>query len=502
MKIAILDGYVDEPSCLGVPPYISPYPRYIYGMLKKLGFNAIYTTIDALRENYRLKRSLYDFDLVIVIAGMVVPGKYIGGKPLGLKELISLFPADRPERKILVGPIVLEISKKERKMLENYKIFDFPFESELFDFLCKLSDGASNSANNADRNFVNEFSLLGAEIVKQHPDFPYIVCEIETYKGCYWRKCSFCIERIHGFPSERDPKAVIAEIEALYENGCRYFRIGNQTDFFSYMGDFSKEVPKPNPSLMRSFHRAIWERCPKIKTLHMDNANPKTIATWPEESKEIIKTIVTYQTPGNIAAMGLESADDRVVEANNLAANPDEVMEAIKLVNVYGKQIGHNGLPCFLPGLNFVIGLKGETKETFEANYSFLEEILERNLWLRRINIRQVKIFPNTPMEGFGDRLLRKHRREFKIFKEKVRKNIDRVLLRKMLPVGRKITDVRCEYSEGNYTYGRQLATYPLLVAIKGNYPRNKFLNVRIIDYGMRSVTGVEDNLKMGGSAR
>ena len=85
MKIAILDGYVDEPSCLGVPPYISPYPRYIYGMLKKLGFNAIYTTIDALRENYRLKRSLYDFDLVIVIAGMVVPGKYIGGKPLGVK---------------------------------------------------------------------------------------------------------------------------------------------------------------------------------------------------------------------------------------------------------------------------------------------------------------------------------------------------------------------------------------------------------------------------------
>jgi radical SAM superfamily enzyme with C-terminal helix-hairpin-helix motif len=497
MKIAIVDGYVDEPSCLGVPPYISPYPRYIYGMLKKLKFETIYTTIDALRENYRFKKSLYDFDLVIVIAGMVVPGKYIGGKPLGLKELISLFPADRPERKILVGPIILEISKKERRMLENYEIFDFPFESELFDFLCKYSNKVANGVvknNTTDRNFVNEFSLLGAEVVKQHPDFPYIVCEVETYKGCYWRKCSFCIERIHDFPSERDPKAVLAEIEALYGNGCRYFRIGNQTDFFSYMGDFNKEVPKPNPSLMRNFHRAIWERCPKIKTLHMDNANPKTIATWPEESKEIIKTIVIYQTPGNIAAMGLESADDRVIETNNLAANPDEVMEAIKLVNTYGRQIGYNGLPCFLPGLNFVIGLKRETKETFDVNYSFLEGILEGNLWIRRINIRQVKIFTGTPMEKVGDKFLKKHKREFRIFKEKVRKNIDRVLLRKMLPLGRKITDVRCEYSEGSYTYGRQLATYPLLVAIKGNYPKNRFLDVRIADYGMRSVTGVEDS--------
>ncbi len=498
MKIAILDGYVDEPSCLGVPPYISPYPRYIYGMLKDLKLNAIYTTIDALRENYRLKRSLYEFDLVIVIAGMAVPGKYVGGKPLGLKELIGLFPADQPERKILVGPIVLEISKKERRMLDNYEIFEFPFELELFNFLCQFSGRTEASIThrspNHDRNFINEFSLLGAEVVKQHPDFPYIICEIETYKGCYWRKCSFCIERIHGFPSERDPKVVIAEIEALYKNGCRYFRLGNQTDFFSYTGDFSKEIPKPNPTLIKGFHRAIWERCPKIKTLHMDNANPKTIATWPEESKEIVKTIVTYQTPGNIAAMGLESADDRVIEANNLAANPDEVMEAIKLVNAYGKQIGYNGLPCFLPGLNFVIGLKGETKETFEANYSFLEEILEKDLWLRRINIRQVKIFSDTPMEKVGDKFLKKHKREFRIFKEKVRKNIDRVLLRKMLPLGRKITDVRCEYIEGKYTYGRQLATYPLLVAIKGNYARNRFLDVRIIDYGMRSVTGVEDS--------
>src|SRR2546422_1356015 len=34
MKVVILDGYVDEPSNFGVPPYISPYPRYLAGALR------------------------------------------------------------------------------------------------------------------------------------------------------------------------------------------------------------------------------------------------------------------------------------------------------------------------------------------------------------------------------------------------------------------------------------------------------------------------------------
>ena len=87
MKVAILDGYVDEPSCLGVPPYVAPYPRYIYGMLKSLKISAKYITIDSYRQD---PTKLENFDLVIVIAGIAVPGKYLGGKPLSLKELYEL----------------------------------------------------------------------------------------------------------------------------------------------------------------------------------------------------------------------------------------------------------------------------------------------------------------------------------------------------------------------------------------------------------------------------
>ena len=54
MKALIIDGYVDEPACLGVPPYLSPYPRYIAGALRERGLSESdihYLTIDTLRED-------------------------------------------------------------------------------------------------------------------------------------------------------------------------------------------------------------------------------------------------------------------------------------------------------------------------------------------------------------------------------------------------------------------------------------------------------------------
>jgi len=243
---------------------------------------------------------------------------------------------------------------------------------------------------------------------------------------------------------------------------------------------------------MRSFHEAVWRLCPEIKTLHLDNINPKTIAMHPEESKEVLKTIVRFQTAGNVAVFGMETADERVVKANNLAAMPEEVLFAVEMVNSLGRERGTNGMPKFLPGLNFVTGLKGETKETYEKNYEFLNMLLERNLLLRRINIRQVKILPGTPMAEFGYKNVRKHKKYFKIFKRKVREYVDREMLRRILPLGTVLRDLRCEVRKGKVTFARQFGSYSLLVGIIGEYKRNNYVNAKVIDYGMRSITAVE----------
>jgi radical SAM superfamily enzyme with C-terminal helix-hairpin-helix motif len=54
----IIDCYTDEPSGLGVPPYLGTFPRYIYGALKAKGIEARYLTIDDIRllKKYNRKR--------------------------------------------------------------------------------------------------------------------------------------------------------------------------------------------------------------------------------------------------------------------------------------------------------------------------------------------------------------------------------------------------------------------------------------------------------------
>ncbi len=45
----IVDGYVDEPACLGVSPYISPNIRAAAGVCTEAGYRVRYLTIDQLR---------------------------------------------------------------------------------------------------------------------------------------------------------------------------------------------------------------------------------------------------------------------------------------------------------------------------------------------------------------------------------------------------------------------------------------------------------------------
>ena len=115
MKALIIDGYVDEPACLGVPPYLSPYARYIAGALRERGLseNDIhYLTIDTLRENPPGAGELIGkADLLVIIAGMTVPGKYLRASPITPGEIETIFQAANGV-KVIGGPIRLGFSSE------------------------------------------------------------------------------------------------------------------------------------------------------------------------------------------------------------------------------------------------------------------------------------------------------------------------------------------------------------------------------------------------------
>jgi radical SAM superfamily enzyme with C-terminal helix-hairpin-helix motif len=161
-------------------------------------------------------------------------------------------------------------------------------------------------------------------------------------------------------------------------------------------------------------------------------------------------------------------------------------MKTIEIINEVGKGVGPTGLPKLLPGLNFLFGLKGESNSTFEHDRQFLKEVMKRDLLLRRINIRQV--IPSR--KGFRSQEI--DHRNFIAFKSWVRNDVDRPLLERAVPAGSVLNDVYLEMHEGNITFGRQVGSYPILVGLPYKCAFDRFVDVKIISHGYRSITGVE----------
>ncbi|PIN79434.1 radical SAM protein [Candidatus Woesearchaeota archaeon CG10_big_fil_rev_8_21_14_0_10_34_8] len=486
MAYAILDCYTDEASGLGVPPYLGVYPRYIYGYLRE-NFpddDVFYLTIDDLRlwkkhkgknPNKDLKKSgktnitvynltknsekiaeiLEKIDELIVILGVHVPGKYLSAMPGTLHEVTPLLN-DIKCHKVLTGPAVFGTQLFGGKFSEKIDLDIFEVRPFNFSF-----------------DEIAKYGVKGAEIIEQIPWIKMI--EIETGKGCNVGKCSFCTEPLKSKILFRDNKDIVTEIKNFYDLGERYFRLGKQTCFYS--------LPDPVGLL-----RQIRKECPEIKVLHIDNVNPVFVCT--KRGEEITKAIVEHCTSGNIAAFGIESFDPAVTKANTLNCNAETAMKAIRIMNKYGKDRGDNGMPKFLPGLNIIFGLAAESKETHKINMEYMHKILDEDLWLRRINIRQVALFPGTALYELGDKWLKKNKKWYWKWRNQIRQEIDFPMLQKIVPTGTVLKDCYAEIYDGNTTFMRQLGTYPLIVGVKGRYELKKFYDLRITKHMLRSLTG------------
>ncbi|MFA6461935.1 MAG: radical SAM protein [Candidatus Woesearchaeota archaeon] len=482
MHYTIIDCYTDEASGLGVPPYLGTYPRYIYGMLRHQKHQVSYLTIDDVRlwkkyngvqkePSTKEKTNISTYNLtnnnaeeilsktkaIIIILGVHVPGKYLTALPGTLREIIPLI-ADIKVKKILTGPAIFGTQLEGGKFFEKQ---DLAYFDQVKDF-------------SVDFDQLEQFVLEGADILKQIPDKRII--EIETGRGCKVGKCSFCTEPLKNKFCNRSKEAIVKEVKTYYDLGSRRFRLGKQADF--YASDRPIEMLKE-----------IRESCPEIEVLHIDNVNPNSVIS--KEGEEITKAIVEYCTSGNIAALGIESFDPEVVKANLMNTTPETALKAIKIINKYGAERGDNGMPKFLPGINLILGLLGESKASHKKNMEALQGIIDEGLLLRRINIRQVAIFPNTYIESHGgDKFLKKNEKYYWKWRNEIRQKIDWPMLQKILPKDTILTDVWTEMYDGNTTFCRQYGTYPLIIGIKGRLPLKQRIKVKVKSHMLRSIVG------------
>ncbi len=509
MRALIIDGYTDEPAGLGVPPYIDVYPRYVAGAIWSADPSAevLYMTIDdARRQGERLRTLSAGCDLSVLIAGVTVPGKYLSGAPATIKDALALPRLLSSGRTAICGPAVrFGFGKGGGSSTFHYRELD-----ELYEFIIQgdpeiiifelLSNGFNYKTDleavRSSENSINEFASRGAKVITQHPFFPDgLICEIETYRGCarsLTGGCSFCTEPLHGLPDFRSVKGIASEVGALHSAGAVNFRLGRQPDLLVYgTKDLDAALPEPNPPAIRRLFSAVRRAAPSLKVLHIDNVNPATVCNHPKASEKALKTIVSLHTPGDVAALGVESVDENVILANNLKVDYDGAMTAVEIINRVGSERGENGLPHLLPGINFIYGLPGETACTFRANLEFMKDIMDRGLLVRRINMRQVMVMPSTRLDPVGGSIARKHRSLFLKHKLQMRQEVDLPMLMRVAPSWTVLRRVRTEIAEGNMTWSRQLGSYPILVGIPRPLPIGAFFDVVVLSHGPRSVSAI-----------
>ena len=473
ITVLLVDGYIDDPAALGVPPYISPIVRAIAGAAIDAGADRVeYITADMLRKGCRVPEA----DVSVVMSGNTVPGKYLRSMPMSVKELGALVPRLKGWK--LIGGSAADTPEAER--------FDFVIRRDLAASLYDGMVGKEVGERLRTLDEWNRWMMLGADIVTQHQDFPQpLIAEVESYRGCHrWSTggCSYCIEPTKGRPLMRSPSDIIAEAGRLRDLGVRNLRVGGQTCIVSYGSDCDSPVPRPEPEKVDDLFEGL--EALGFDVLHVDNANASVVASHPEESEEVLRTIARRCTDGNVLALGMESADPRVVIENNLNSTPEQVLAAIRMINRVGAERGPGGMPRLLPGINIICGLDGETRATYGMDMDFMEGIRDEGLMVRRINIRQV-----LPVRR--EFTTRVDQRTFKRFKEDVRNDIDRVMLERVAPYGTVLRNVYTELHDGNTTFGRQIGSYPLLVGIPYKVDLEEFHDVLVTGWGYRSVTGI-----------
>ena len=90
-----------------------------------------------------------------------------------------------------------------------------------------------------------------------------------------------------------------------------------------------------------------------------------------------------------------------------------------------------------------------------------------------------------------GEKIANKHKGVFHAYKEKIREHIDLEMLKRVVPVGTVIREVRMELKEGSVAFGRQIASYPLLVGIPADLEAGAVLDAKVVSHGYRSITAV-----------
>ena len=321
-------------------PISPPYIRTVAGALLSRKYTVRYLTIDQLRNEPLRTADLNNAAILVMIAGVTVPGKYLGGTPATLTEIQQVGHMVRAPVKLIGGPIGFGYAKEGGQPAVRQVISGFTalLSGEPAVALDNYLAG-NEPAGRLDYSRTDPWSIAGSSVITPAPRLPLRDVRARDRPGLLPRGDRRLLV-LH--------RAVLrdADVPEHRRGGCRSCRTPHPRRPALPRGPAAgypglrcgrRGVPRHlNRRSWSSSSPASAPAAPDLKTLHIDNTNPATIARHEDASREALRAIIRHHTPGDVAAFGMETADPAVVAANNLKANADEVFRAIEIVNEEG----------------------------------------------------------------------------------------------------------------------------------------------------------------------
>lgn len=484
-KTVILDCYTDEPSGYGARPYLGTHQIHLAQALsyKKEAFS--YLTIDDLRFAHGEKETentntrilnktknasnaldiIKNAEIIYIIMGCFVEYKYFSCEPPSILEVYNFLKNTKAYK------VLFYVLGVENNVCEEYCKSDL---AKIINSVCIGNTYRYILENSSVDNFLlpnydllDKISCQPVNIIEQL-NYP-ILAEIETGTGCNTPTCCYCIEaKRHIRPSYREPKSIIKQISALYKSGVRHFRLGRQPNFFHYQYNSVEKL--------KILLAGIREIGTDIQTLHIDNVNMNSVVE--AHGRDFVKLIVEYCTDGNVAPFGIESFDDNVRKATHIYGQADKIIKAVEIINEYGSVVGPNGFPKFLPGINLMHGLPGQTNDTHRINMDFLEKIYQNNLQIHRLFYRYM-----TPPEGIISSKVKLDLDYYDKCKQEIMQHFVIPMQKRVYPIGRQLNAFREVVFENGNSFLRTLGTCSIKVMIENQKltPYHTY-NIQILD--------------------
>ena len=267
-------------------------------------------------SDYRLDRA---YDMVFLIGGAVVPGRYLGSK-IGTAAEIRRITEHNPGQRFAVGGLISHVlTGGGNVILVHNDIEKFAFTA--MPAAKRPTSGAPPMKSPAGPSRAPAWSATTRA-------FPTSSAKSRPPAAAPGKATAPSAPRAStgqwnsGRPEISSPRSTRSSRRACPASGWDARLIFCSTS--------PTARPSPGGSRNRRCRRygsscrscAAGKNGASYPVLNIDNANPGTIANFPEESSLILEELVDTITPGDTMALGVESFDEEVVRKNNLKVPP------------------------------------------------------------------------------------------------------------------------------------------------------------------------------------